>query len=476
MQITLTPSQQRWIQSNATELLTGGAGGAGKSHFLRVAAILWAIEIPNLQIGLFRRNVNDLQANHLEGPTSLLSLLAPYIDSGHVKYNVSQRIFRFWNGSRISLHHCQKESDVIKYQGQEFGCLLFDELTHFTHDQYKFLRSRVRIADTKDIPKKYKDCFPRIVAGSNPGGIGHAWVKKTWIDPVQPGESWQADKTDGGMTRQFLPAKLTDNPYMQKNDPEYANRLLGLGGDLARAMLDGDWNILAGGMFSDVLDTNKHLLYPHTLDPKTWRMTRTFDYGYAKPFSVVWMAQCVEDVEWRVSGNQTHKAYDIHMPRGSWIVVDEMYGCERGKEDVGVKWSPDAIAAEIRATEDRREYFINNSVADRSIFNGDVTIAHEMAVHGVNFTPSDKSPGSRARGLATIRDLLVQSSMERAEKPGLWIYNTNRDFIRVLNSVERDPNHPDDLTKSAEDHCIDAARYALTLPVKRVSTRLVTGM
>src|SRR5262245_30732520 len=103
-------------------------------------------------------------------------MLAPYVQSGHVKYRQVENEFEFWNGSMLHLCYCDSESDVENYQGAEIHVLLMDELTHFTEYQYRFLRSRVRLAGLK-VPEAYRGRLPRIEAASNPGSIGHAWVK-----------------------------------------------------------------------------------------------------------------------------------------------------------------------------------------------------------------------------------------------------------------------------------------------------------
>lgn len=203
--LTLQPKQSLAFTTRATEVLFGGAAGAGKSHLLRVVAIAWCCMIPGLKVGLFRRLYPDLKANHLEGPGSFYVLLAGYIASGHVRIIHGEIIF--WNGSRINLHHCQRETDVIKYQGAEFHVLLFDELTHFTQYQYRYIRGRLRTSKDLHIPAHLRQCFPRIMSGSNPGGIGHCvrfgevWTETGWRDiwDVKQGERAFSREADGSI-------------------------------------------------------------------------------------------------------------------------------------------------------------------------------------------------------------------------------------------------------------------------------------
>jgi hypothetical protein len=166
-----------------------------------------------------------------------------------VKYRAVENEFEFENGSVIHLCYCDAEQDVENYQGAEIHVLMPDELTHYTDYQYRYLRAQVRISGC-EIPEKYRGMLPRIESGSNPGSVGHAWVRRSFIAPVPSLEVWRAPKDEGGMLRQFIPAKLTDNPHLTKDDPEYADRLHGMGSDnLVRAMLEGDWDIIAGAAF-----------------------------------------------------------------------------------------------------------------------------------------------------------------------------------------------------------------------------------
>ena len=147
MEIELQDAQSEWFWSEATEQLIGGAAGPGKSFYLRVAFCYWALEIPGLQLYLFRRTYKDLEQNHIMHPQGFPALLADHIKAKQVKYNTSKNVFAFGNGSMIHLCHCQYEKDVYNYQGAEIHVLGIDEITHFTPTIYKFLRGRVRMSN-----------------------------------------------------------------------------------------------------------------------------------------------------------------------------------------------------------------------------------------------------------------------------------------------------------------------------------------
>ena len=281
--IKLTPKQSIAFLTDATETLYGGAAGGGKSYLERTSAIRWCVEVPGVQVYFFRRTLPDLRDNHLRGPTSFFVMLEPYIQSGNVRYRAVENEFVFWNGSVLHLCYCDSENDVEKYRGAEIHVLIMDELTHFSEYQYRFLRSRVRIAGL-DIPDKYRAKIPRIECASNPGSVGHAWVKRTFISPKPAHEVWRCPPDEGGMLRQFISAKLSDNPYLLEDDPAYADRLKGLGADtLVRAMLDGDWDIIAGQAF-EKLRKSVHAVEPFA-PPEDWMVFGSLDWGSSRPFS-----------------------------------------------------------------------------------------------------------------------------------------------------------------------------------------------
>jgi hypothetical protein len=161
-------------------------------------------------------------------------MLAPLLERGLVKW-VSMEA-RFWNASRIFLRHCFTASDMYNYQGAEIHLVLVDELSRFTAEIYRFLRSRVRYVTADE---HWKHLLPRIICAANPGNVGHSFVKRTWVDH-KPFEVWQAPDNDGGLTRAFIPARISDNPFLLKSDPDYRKRLEGLGDPLlVRAFLRG---------------------------------------------------------------------------------------------------------------------------------------------------------------------------------------------------------------------------------------------
>ena len=325
IRLKLHPRQSAALLSEATEMLYGGAAGGGKSHLIRIVAMILSSDIPGLQVYLFRRVSDDLRKNHLEGPSGLRSMLAGLTDSGHCKFNDSKGIFEFWNGAKIYLCHCQHEKDMYKYQGAEIHVLLMDELTLFTEAIYRFLRGRVRLGGL-NVPSKYKHKLPLVLCGSNPGNIGHAWVKKMFVDYAPPMAITRTPDEEGGMLRQYIPAKLADNPTLTENDPDYEARLAGLGNPaLVAAMKSGDWDIIDGAYFSE-FERSRHVLKPFTI-PAHWPRIMAFDWGYAKPFCVLWGA---------VSDGTFRRPDGRYLPKNAIVVYREWYG-STGEANVGLR-------------------------------------------------------------------------------------------------------------------------------------------
>lgn len=465
----LHPKQSDALRSPATEILYGGAAGGGKSHLFRVAAIFWARMIPGIQIYFFRREFPDLWKNHMDGPTSFPVLLATLVDAGLCRINYSDHVIRFLNGSTIHLCHCQHEKDMWGYQGAEIHLLIVEELTQFTARIYRYLRSRVRLGAMK-IPPQYAHLFPRVLTGANPGGVGHNWVKADFPD-FQPPMRTKKAAGDGGFLRQYIPAKLDDNPTLLA-DPGYEERLAAIGDPaLVRAMRDGDWNIVAGGMFDDVWRDEVHVMEPFDI-PKSWMIDRSFDWGSSKPFSVGFWAE--SDGTEATLRDGTKKAW----PRGTLFRIAEIYGwngqANEGCRKLAVEVARDIVQMQKEVPWGPR---VKPGPADNSVFDAEngVCIANDMAKLGVRWERSDKSPGSRKTGWEAMRKRFKACLKHPMEDPGLFVFDTCRHFIRTVPSLTRDDKKQDDVDTKAEDHVGDETRYRV-LEVSRTATARELGI
>ena len=467
MDLNLHKRQTDAFLSIATEILYGGAAGGGKSHLMRCAAIIWCFGIPGLQVYIFRRLSDDLAKNHMEGVTGFPMLLKELVDSKHCKINYGKNYIEFWNGAKIFLCHCQYEKDKYKYQGAEIHVLMIDELTHFTESIYRYLRGRMRLGALR-VPDEYKGRFPRVISGSNPGGMGHNWVKAAFVDMASPMTIRKQTKKEGGLLRQYIPAKLSDNPTLAETDPDYIERLEGLGNEsLIRAMRDGDWDIVAGGLFDDVWERAKHVLEPFTI-PQSWRIDRGFDWGTSKPFAVLWFAE--SDGTPAVLADGTMR----HFPRGSIFVISEWYGWN-GKPNEGCRMINTEIARGVRQRDVEMRRIVHPGPADNAISDviNNTSIADDMAraPNYIRWTKSDKSPGSRKNGWEVLRKMLQQGKGN--ELPGLYVFATCGHTIRTLPVLPRNEAKDGDLDTEAEDHIADVLRYRCSTKRK---TMVVTGL
>ena len=361
------------------------------------------------------------------------------------EYNVQKKTWRFPNGAIFRFRAIERDRDAEKFQGHQYTRLYWEELTNFP-DPKPYLKMMATLRSAAGVP-----CGVRATA--NPGGPGHNWVKARFIDVAPPYKPIREQSAGSTMTRVFIPARLEHNPALERQDPRYRARLHQMGhADLVRAWLEGDWDVVAGGMFDDLWRRDIHVVQPFEI-PKSWSIYRSFDWGSSKPFSVGWWAESDG------TGKPT-------VPRGTAFRIGEWYGCGEHPNE-GIMLSDAKIGAGIVEAEERmgiRER-VEPGPADASIFdrsnNGDCP-ADALEEQGATFFPSDKSPGSRERGVAVIRRRLEASTHRPMEEPGLFIFDTCTDFIRTFPTLPRDERKPDDVDTDAEDHAFDEARYMLT--------------
>lgn len=454
------------FQTIATEVLFGGSAGSGKSHLMRVSAIAWCLQIPGLQVYLFRRTYPDLIANHMQGPSSLPMMLAPLTAAG--KCTVVADEVRFSNGSRIKLCHCQHEKDVTKYQGAEIHVLLIDELTHFVETIYRFLRGRVRIGGLK-IPERFQGQFPRILCASNPGSIGHQFVKRMFIDSIQPMEIVPMDREEGGLKRQFVPALLDDNPTLLENDPDYEQRLEGLGSpDLVKAMRYGLWDITAGAAL-EKLSREKHMLRPFT-PPQHWTKFTVIDWGTAKPFCVGWFCVCDDDLE--LTAKDTWPLRFV--PKGAIILYREYYGWN-GKPNEGCRMESFEVAQRIIEMEDDFGEIMDYRIGDSSMWSqhDGPTVAERMYTGtGGRY---DMAPCNKDRA-ANYQEFRARIAGED-DVPMFYITADCKHFWRTVPDLQLDELHPEKGPDSdQEDHEFDTCSYALASRPMIITKRQRTDM
>ena len=454
----LHPKQAYAFQTKGTEVLYGGAAGGGKSHLMRVAALVWCCQIPGLQVYLFRRHYGDLIANHLDGPTGFRAMCADLEKSGLVK--IVQEEIRFWNGAKIHLCHCEHDESRWNYLGAEMHVLLIDELTLLSEVVYRFLRSRVRMTGL-EVPPEYEGMFPRILCGSNPGNRGHLFVKDMFVDAAPAYEIWRTPDEEGGMLRQFIPATLDDNPTLMETDPTYRQRLRGLGSEaLVRAMEDGDWNIVEGAFF-DCWSQRRHVLRPFEI-PDEWPRFRAGDWGGGPhPGWYGWFAVVTDD--YPVPDDLAADTGRV-LPRGSLVLYRELYTAKKtGSIWIGEKIAAEEAARRILSSETRQETAaIASGVLDPSAFAvaGGPSIAERMARQGVAFRRADNRRVGGRGPISGWNQVTTRLQGDEDGAPMLYVFSTCVHVIRTLPALQHDKLRPEDVDTNMEDHPADGVRYA----------------
>lgn len=450
--LSLHRQQGRALRCPGQEILYGGAAGGGKSHLIRAAEIVWALSAPGLQCYLFRRTFPELVDNHLNGPGRFREMLARLVAKGLCR--IAGKDIKFANGSAIHLRHLQHEKDLNAYQGTEIHVLGIDEATHFTESEYRYLRGRVRLGGWRP-PDDCPWTFPRILLGTNPGGKGHHWAKRDFVDHG-PYRIHRAAKDQGGMLRCFIPAKLDDNPSMLRNDPEYRERLEGLGDEvLVRALLDGDWEVVAGAMYGKTWRKDRHTCEPFPI-PWEWPIWIGADDGFDAPAAFYWLTQD---------------------PRTKTVfVIRELYRAEMLPEDAAerIKRIHDEIP---RCDERNPDRLYSNEEPIRGILDSaafadsgqtrkkgekKTSRGDQLRKLGVRLKPCAKGAGSRALRAKNLHRMLATNPDDPAKRPRLIIFRGEcPNLIRTLPTLSRDSKDRDAVDTDEEDHGFDGLTYGL---------------
>jgi len=368
------------------------------------------------------------------------------------EYNESQHVWKFATGERLYFRHAKRPSDYWKYHGHEYPWIGWEELTNWPSDELYLSMMSVCRSSNPNVPRHYR-------ATCNPYGAGHNWCKARFIDPAPAGIVIQDDE---GRERVRIHSSLDENPHLMENDPNYVKNLQALSGAKRAAWLEGDWNIVAGGMFDDVWNPKIHIVDPFEI-PLTWRIDRSFDWGSSKPYSVGWWAEsdgCDISINGRTRSTK----------RGDLFRIAELYGWT-GKPNEGCKELARDIAVKIRNYE---KNVIGRVVypgpADSSIWdkqNGNC-IADDFNKEGIYWQKAIKTPGSRMNGWQMLRARLKNAITK--DGPGLFVFDNCRQFIRTVPVLPRDEKDTDDVDTEAEDHVADEVRYRVGTKIHKASS------
>lgn len=410
------------------EVLFGGAAGPGKTDCLIMEATRFVYH-PRYRAIILRRTFPQLQ-EIIDRTRTWYPLIDP-----KAVFRATEHRWYFPSGATIQLGHMQHEPDKYNYQGKEFHFVGFDEVTQFTEGQYLYLFSRTRSTVT-ELPS-------RIRSTTNPGGIGHLWCKKRFIDVAKPGETYVDPET--GLSRVFIPAKLQDNPTLLANDPGYVQRLMSLPPIERMRLLEGTWDIFEGQVFTE-LSQRVHGCEPFQIPPE-WEKFMVLDWGYAKPFSVGWYAVDYDGVLYRYR---------------------EYYGCKDGEEDKGLRMTAPEVA---RGILEREKEKVRYRIADPACWNAtpkkDKTlgpsVVEDMAKEGVHFLKADNN---RELGKLQVHQRLKIEEKRNAdgevieEHPQVIIFNDQVGFWRTMPMLRADEKNIEDVDTNQEDHIYDEFRYA----------------
>ena len=434
---TPQPAQERFLRRPEYEALYGGAAGGGKSEALVIEA-LRQVHIPHYKALILRKTYPEL--------SELISKSQFYYPRAFplAKYNETRHRWTFPSGATVEFGAMHRTQDKLKYQGRAWDFIAFDELTHFTWEEYSYLFSRNRPGGPGT--RVY------IRASANPGGVGHGWVKERFLTPAPPGTRIVSEQTVKGRDgrpvtvtrdRVFIPARVYDNQILLRNDPNYIANLSLLPEAERRALLDGDWDSFSGQVFTEWRDDPAHyddrrfthVIRPFDIPPE-WPVYRGFDWGYSRPFSIGW---------WAIGHD------------GCMYRIRELYGCT-DQPNTGVKWTPLQLAAKIREIEKDDPNLTGRRVrgiADPAIWDssGGESIADVMERAGVYF---EKADHARISGKMQIHNRLA---FDENGKAMLYVFQGCRQFIRTMPALVYSAHDVEDVDTSGEDHIYDETRY-----------------
>ncbi len=407
-----SPKQIKFIESKTRYTAYGGARGGGKTWVARQKAVALALSHPGIRILFLRKTYKDLQESIIEPITSFInSATRNRKPAGHLiaQYNATQKAMYFTNGSKITFGHLQHTSDIQSYQGQEYDIIFMEEATQFTEWEFRTLGATLR--GVNDFPKRfYLTC--------NPGGVGHQWVKRLFVDRRYKDRENPKDYT-------FIQATVDDNKHLKEASPEYVDLLDNLPEDIRSAHRYGDWNALSGMFFNEV-SYETHTCAPFSI-PSEWPHYRCMDYGLDM-FSCFWYAI-----------DETGRKYFYREYYESNLTVS------------------DAADAALRLTTKGEK--IDATIAPPDMWSRSretgKTQAQLFAQSGM---PLVRASNNRVQGWMSLKeDLKIRPD----GKPGLIFFNDCTHIMSDLQALLHDTKNPSDVAKEPHDitHGPDAVRY-----------------
>ena len=401
--------QEDFLAAGETDVLYGGAAGGGKSYAMLVDPLRYAHRPAHRGL-IIRRSMPELR-ELIDKSRELYPKAFP-----GCKYKEVEKLWNFPSGAKIEFGFLERDADVYRYQGQAYSWIGFDEITHLpTEFAWNYLASRLRTTDSEIT------CYMRCTA--NPGGAGATWVKKRYIDPSPPHESFEGAD---GLSRKFIPARLQDNPFLA-TDGRYEKMLKALPPTQRQQLLEGNWDVAEGAAFTEFLP-QLHVITPFEI-PVHWERVKGIDYGYASESACIWGAVDPSD--------------------GTLIIYRELYR----KGLLGTE------LAEMITDMEMQDPFSVQGVLDTACWSRTgttgPTIGETLQRAGHKLRRADKN---RIQGKIQIHEYL---KVMQSGRPRIQLFNTCPNLIRELQSIPLDKRNPEDVDTHAPDHAYDALRYLI---------------
>lgn len=403
------PKQEEFMRSKTRYTAYGGARGGGKSEAVRTKAILLALNYPGIQILLVRRTYQQVVENHAIALQKKLK--------GIANFNKTDNVFKFINGSRLILGYCDNEADVLRYQGQAYECIFLEEATHLTEFQFQCFTECNRPSGLCS-----KQVRVRMYLTCNPGGVGHSWVKRLFVDRDYKDAEDPNDYS-------FIPAKVYDNKFILEHDKDYVKMLENLPEDRRRAMLDGDWDVFTGQYFPE-FRRDVHVCEPFLI-PDYWTRYRCIDYGLDML------------AVYHIALSQANDAYIYKEIYESGLIVSE-------------------AARIMKSIEDENERNII-TYAPGDLWNRQKdtgkSVKEIFADNGVYFL---RAENKRESGWLSMKEWLkVYEDENGNKKTRVHIFSNCTNLIRCLPQVQYSDKNPNDISTEPHEltHSVDSVRY-----------------
>ena len=401
--------QTDFLAAPERDVLYGGAAGGGKSYAMLIDPLRFAHRSAHRAL-ILRRSMPELR-ELIDKSRELYPQAFP-----GCKYKEVEKLWNFPSGAKVEFGFLERDADVYRYQGQAYSWIGFDEITHLpTEFGWNYLASRLRTTDPKITP--YMRCT------ANPGGVGATWVKKRYIDPYPPNESFLGADL---LTRKFIPARLEDNPYLAY-DGRYEQMLKALPPTQRKQLLEGNWDVNEGAAFTE-FDNDVHVITPFEI-PISWERIKGIDYGYASESACIWGV--------------------VDQSDGTLIIYRELYQKNLTGQDLGER------ITQMELSDPYAVQGVLDTAAWARTGTTGPTVGESLVRAGHKLRRADKN---RIQGKIQIHEYL---KIQQSGRPRLQIFNTCPNLIRELQSIPLDKSNPEDVDTHAPDHAYDALRYLI---------------